>query len=44
MNARGQAQANSELFRRFLLALGSEELSLRFSRNLINADAVTGSL
>jgi len=44
MNARGAAQANSDLFRRFLQGLASDELSALFAQNLVSDEAVTGSL
>jgi digeranylgeranylglycerophospholipid reductase len=44
MMARGAVQANSELFRRFLIGLTADEFSALFSRGLITEEAVNGSL
>ncbi|HUT55242.1 MAG TPA: NAD(P)/FAD-dependent oxidoreductase [bacterium] len=44
MQARGAAQANSDLFRRFLIGLTTDELSALFSRGLITEEAIVGSL
>jgi digeranylgeranylglycerophospholipid reductase len=44
MTARGAAQANSDLLRRFLMDLSADQISELFARRLFSEEAVTGSL
>jgi len=44
MEARGAAQANSGLFRRFILTLSTDDASELFTRSLVNEEAVSGTL
>lgn len=44
MIERGITQANSELFRRFVLSLSTDEISALFSSGLLTEEAVEGSL
>jgi flavin-dependent dehydrogenase len=44
MEARGAAQANSDLFRRFLMGLTADEMSSLFSRGLLTEEAIQGAM
>ncbi len=44
MAARGSAQANSELFRRFLVSSSTEELSALFAAGLVSDQGITGAM
>jgi flavin-dependent dehydrogenase len=44
MEARGATQANSDLFRRFLLSLSTDEMSLLFAKGLVTEEGIRGSL
>lgn len=44
MEARGIAQANSDLFRRFIISLSTDELSALFACGLITEEGIHGSL